>query len=147
MPDPRRSPTERVVLAGVEHELGAPLSERVRHTQRSLESYLNAGVRPRWMERLMEIDRWMARTRRELAPVHRALHAEHAGDPATFARRWREWAAGVSFDEVNALIRSHNQWYPVERDLPIDPRTGEYRVKFRRAELGPDWVLEQFPAA
>lgn len=135
-----------MVVKGVEDQVGERLSERARMTQRSLESYLNAGVRPRWMERLMEIDRWTARLRRDLAPVHRQLLAECEGDPAAFARRWREWVAGISFDEVNALIRAHNEWYPVERDLPVDPRTGEYRVRYRRAEIGPDWVLEHFPA-
>ena len=55
------------------------------------------------------------------------------------------------YDELNELIRQHNDWYPIERDLPMDPRTGDYvRVhgrSHRRAELTPQWVLERFPAA
>ena len=37
-----------------------------------------------------------------------------------------EW----NFDPVNELIRQHNEWYPVERNLPLDPRTRDY-VKIR----------------
>ena len=48
------------------------------------------------------------------------------------------------------LVEQHNDWYPIERQLPMDPRTGDY-VRFagrsyRRPILGPDWILEHFPA-
>jgi hypothetical protein len=52
---------------------------------------------------------------------------------------------------VNELIREHNEWYPVEADLAIDLRTRDYVPicgrSYRRTELGPDWILEQFPAS
>ena len=55
-----------------------------------------------------------------------------------------------AFDELNELIRQHNEWYPIERDLPMDPRTRDYVLirgrSYRRPELGPEWVLEQFPS-
>ena len=54
------------------------------------------------------------------------------------------------FDELNELITQHNEWYPVERDLPMNPRTGDYVLvsgrTYRRPVLGPEWVLEHFPA-
>ena len=58
-------------------------------------------------------------------------------------------AATWDFDEVNERIRQHNEWFPIERQLAIDPRTRDY-VKsagrsYRREELTPEWVLEQFP--
>lgn len=38
----------------------------------------------------------------------------------------------------------------MERNLPVDPRTGEYltagRRPYRREPLGPKWILERFPA-
>ena len=48
------------------------------------------------------------------------------------------------------LIEQHNDWYPIERQLPMDPRTGDY-VRFagrsyRRPVLGAHWILEHFPA-
>ena len=40
--------------------------------------------------------------------------------------------------------------HPVETGLPMDPRTGDYVRRrgrsYRRAEVGPGWVLERFPA-
>jgi hypothetical protein len=148
----RRGPAERHIvrdLTAGEGGLGRPMSERARHTQRSVEAYLAAGVRPRWMERLLEIDRGVADARRRLADAHSALRDECGPDRARFARRWRAVAAAWRFDELNELIGQHNDWYPIERDLPMDPRTRDYvRIggrSYRRRELGADWVLEQFP--
>jgi hypothetical protein len=130
-----------------EREAGRPISERARQSARSVEAYLKAGVRPRWMERLSEIERGTRSERRRLERSYRALR-ETAGPD--FAERWRAYAREQRFDHLNQLIRQHNEWYPIERDLPMDPRTGEY-IKIlgrshHRRELGPDWVLEHFPA-
>jgi hypothetical protein len=128
---------------------GRALSSRARQTQRSVESYLKAGVRPRWMERLAEIDGGIARERRALERAHRALARECGGDREAFARRWIALAESWRFNALNDLIEQHNEWYPVERDLPMDPRTRDYVPvhgrSYRRPLLGPRWVLEQFP--
>ncbi len=130
---------------------GKPLSRRARQTKRSVESYLRGGVLPRYMERLREIETGVDGQRRLLARAHRLLAEEVDGDAEEFARRWRTYASAQSwrFEDLNQLIRAHNEWYPVERNLPLDPRTRDY-VKlagrsYRRTELGPQWVLEQFP--
>jgi hypothetical protein len=121
---------------------GRPISERARLAQRSVDSYLKAGVRPRWMERLSEIER---ATRRHRAAIERA-YRELGGD----AEAWRAYAEARDFSDVNTLIRQHNEWYPIERDLPMDPRTGEYRKilgrSHHRRALDAGWILEQFPA-
>jgi hypothetical protein len=147
----RLTSVERLLARSlVEDASGRALSRRARHTQRTVEAYLKAGVRPRWMERVAEVDRGIAAERRRLALAHRALAQECAGDAGAFARRWREYAHACSFDALNALIHEHNEWYPVERDLPMDPRTRDYVPvlgrSYRRPVLGPEWVLEQFPA-
>ena len=150
--DDRRTGVDRLVGRDVDDSTGKgkPLSDRARQSRRSVEAYLKGGVRPRWMERVMDIDGGTAYERRRLARAHRALREECAGDPAAFGARWTALARSWSFDELNALIAQHNEWYPIERDLPLNPRTGEY-VKvggrsYRREALGPAWVLEQFPA-
>jgi hypothetical protein len=146
-----RSPTERFVLERLEDPRsgGRPISERARRTQRSLENYLKAGVRPRWMERLIEIERGTARERHRLAEAYETLQAECGDDRERFARRWRTIAEGWPFEELNELIRTHNEWYPVERDLPMDLRTRDYVLingrSYRRRELDAGWILEQFP--
>ena len=63
---------------------------------------------------------------------------------------WRERAAAWRFDAVNDLVREHNDWYPIEANLPMDPRTRDYvRIRgrsYQREPLGPEWVLRLFPA-
>jgi hypothetical protein len=147
-----RSAAERVVRADLDESagIGRPLSSRARSTQRTVEAYLKAGVRPRWMERVAEIDHAIAAHKRAYARRHRALRQECGADRARFAERWREVAAGARFDELNDLIAQHNEWYPIERDLPMDLRTRDYVLingrSYRRPLLGPDWILQHFPA-
>jgi hypothetical protein len=150
--DRQQTPAERVLGRAAEGapQQGRPLSRRARQTQRSVEAYLKAGVRPRWMERVQEIDAGIAAEKQRIARAYRALQQECEGDPRAFARRWRAAARSWRFDDLNELIVQHNDWYPIERQLPMDPRTRDY-VRFagrsyRRPVLGPEWVLEQFPA-
>lgn len=151
--DAPRSPVERIVGRDLDEAsgLGKPLSDRARQTPRSVEAYLKGGVRPRWMERVGEIDAGIARERQELARAYRSLRRACRSDQELFAARWRALAQHWPFaDELNALIEQHNEWYPIERNLAVNPRTGEYvRVggrSYARPVLGPEWVLEQFPA-
>jgi hypothetical protein len=153
-PEDRRSSVERLLERNLVDDagFGKPLSHRAATTQRSVEAYLKAGVRPRWMERVVEIDQGIAAERRRLERAYGALQRECGRDRARFARRWRERAHAWRFDEgLNALIEQHNEWYPVERRLPMNPRTGDYVPvggrSYRRPVLGPEWVLEQFPAS
>jgi hypothetical protein len=147
-----RSAAERVVKRDLDAStgLGAPISSRARMSQRTVEAYLKAGVRPRWMERIAEIDHSIAAQRRRLARAYRLMREECDGDAALFARRWREFASRCRFEELNELIAQHNDWYPIERDLPMDLRTRDYVLingrSYRRQLLSPEWVLEQFPA-
>lgn len=147
-----RSAAERLVKKDLDAAtgLGKPLSSRARSSQRTIESYLKAGVKPRWMERISEIDRAIAHQKRRFARAHRNLRAEYADDAAAFARRWTEFAERARFDELNALIQQHNDWYPIERDLPMDLRTRDYVLvggrNYRKEPLSTAWVLHHFPA-
>jgi hypothetical protein len=147
-----QSPVERHVKRAMiddETGYGKPLSRRQRQTRRTLEAYLRAGVVPRYMQRLREIEQQRGRHSVRLERVYRDLRERCAGDPEGFERRWRETAARWDFSAVNQLVREHNEWYPIERQLPMDPRTRDYvKVRgrsYRRDELGPEWVLERFP--
>jgi len=129
---------------------GRPLSRRARQTRRTVEAYLAAGVMPRYMERLREIEAERANLRRRIGRAYRALKEACGDDREAFARRWRERAHEWSFDDINQLIKEHNDWYPIESGLPLDPRTRDYVPirgrSYRRTPLSPEWVLEQFPA-
>src|SRR5215217_5000025 len=145
------TPVERIVRRSLidEEGLGKPFSERVRHHKRTLENYLKAGSVPRWMERVTEVDQGIARERRRFAERYRALKGEYGHDREEFARRWEAIAAAARFDDLNELIRQHNDWYPIERDLPMDMRTRDYVLingrSYRREPLSAEWVLGPFP--
>jgi hypothetical protein len=141
----------RIARSGVdENREGKPLSRRARQTRRTVEAYLAAGVMPRYMERLREIEAERRNLRRRLARAYDKLHEACGDDRQAFARAWRERAHAWSFDDINELIKQHNDWYPIESGLPLDPRTRDYVPirgrSYRRTPLGPEWVLEQFPA-
>ena len=148
--DTEATPVERLLNRRREpDDPGIQLSERARQYQRTLEGYLQAGNRPRWMERLAEIEQGTSAARRRLEHAYRRLRAE-VPDPEAFARLWRETVEDWEFGEVNERIRQHNEWFPIERQLAVDPRTRDY-VKingrsYRRRELDAAWALEQFPA-
>src|SRR4051794_9044883 len=129
---------------------GKPLSRRQRQTRRTLEAYLRAGVVPRYMQRLREIDQETRRQTAWLERAYRQLRDRCADDPEDFARKWRSTAESWNFQGLNQLVREHNEWYPIERQLPMDPRTRDYVQiqgrSYRRAEVDRDWVLERFPA-
>ena len=102
------------------------------------------------MQRLREIEVEFQLQRRRLEDAYRRVEEACRGDRGLFWRRWRDEAAGWRFGALNELIREHNEWYPVEANLPMDPRTRDYvpnrGASYRRVELGPEWVLEHFPA-
>jgi hypothetical protein len=148
----QRTPVDRLVTGDLDESSGKgrPLSDRARQSQRSVEAYLKGGVRPRWMERAVDIDGGIARERRLLADAYAELREACTRDGGDFAERWRALAHDWPFPaDLVELIDQHNEWYPIERDLPLNPRTGDYvRVggrSYRRPQLGPDWVLAQFP--
>lgn len=149
----RPSPVERLVDRSRVDDtgVGRPLERRTQQYQRSLEAYLKAGNRPRWMARLAEIEQGAKAEECRLAEAHARLREETAGDPHAFAARWRAIAERWDFRELNELIEQHNEWYPIERQLPVNPRTADYVLvngrTYRWPVLDAGWILARFPAA
>ena len=115
----------------------------------TIESYLKANSAPRYMRRLREIETEFQNQQRRLEAAYAGLIEALGHDAERFSRRWRAAAHAWGFDRLNDLVRDHNAWYPVEANLPMDPRTRDYRAvrgaSYRRVELGPQWVLERYP--
>src|SRR6059058_6007820 len=91
-----RSPVERHVKRAMideESGYGKPLSRRQRQTRRTLESYLRAGVVPRYMQRLREIEQERRRQTSWLERAYRQLRERCGDDVEAFERRWRDTAA------------------------------------------------------
>lgn len=148
--DDRRAPAEKLVRGSLIDDtgVGKPLTERTLQRQRTVESYLRGEAIPRYMQRAAEIERGLRELQRRLGATYERLRAEHGAQefPAAWEARARSWDLGP----LNALIRQHNQWYPIERDLPMDPRTGDYVLvhgrSYKRELVTPEWILERFPA-
>jgi hypothetical protein len=144
-----RNPVERLLDEKTDEGLETQLSRRSTQYARTLEAYFKAGDPPRWMTRLSEIDRGIARETTRVERAYRALREECGAERETFTRRWREQASRFDFAELNELIEQHNEWFPIERRLPVDLRTRDYVLiagrSYRRPVLGADWVLRQFP--
>jgi len=115
----------------------------------SVERYLRAGVVPRFIERANQIESGIHRHRKRLERAYEWAQEQHGGNPEEFAAYWRDLAENWRFDDINELIDEHNRWYPAERRLPLNPRTGDYLTignrDWRRRRLDTAWVLEQFP--
>jgi hypothetical protein len=148
---PQPSPVERRVARSLdgENRHGRAIPTEELHRERTVENYLRGGVMPRWMERLRDIETGTRQHRLALAADYSHLAEKHGDDPERFAQEWRALVERRSFDDVNDLVRDHNQWYPVERQLPMDPSTRDYVLiagrPYTRDELTTDWVYEQFP--
>ena len=125
------------------------IARRSLRSASSVEQYLQAGVVPRFIERARQIEDGTRRHRTRLERAYEWARERHREDPERFADYWRGLAESWRFDEVNELIDEHNQWYPAERRLPMNPRTGDYLTiggrDWRRRRLDTDWILEQFP--
>ena len=110
------------------------LSRRALQTPRTVENYLIAGGPAREKARLAEEYDLLRRT----------------STRQQFAEHWWAFAHRQRFDDLNELIDQHNEWYPVERNLPMDIRTRDFVLihgrSYRRPRLDAGWVLERFPA-
>ena len=152
------TPRDRRERAALDEDLrsipltGKPLPLRLRHFRSSAEAYLaSAGGPLPYMLRLRSIEQQTAEQEEALADAWHALADECDGDAARFSRRWRSAARRFSFDEINDLIVRHNRWYPIESNLPMDPRTGDFVLvsgrDYRLPPLDAGWALERYPPA
>lgn len=121
------------------------LPQRLRLGPLELDKYLAGQLQGMaYMRRLRAIEDEEQRHVRELEQMWTAL-AEEVPDAAAFAADWRDVARYRDFRRLNDLIERHNEHYPVEASVPMNPRTGGYAVSWRREPYDQEWVLERFP--
>jgi hypothetical protein len=142
------TPRDRRNLQGLEQDMrdnpfaGKAVPQRLRHFRPDVSSYLASlgGPRP-YMARLRQIAALTAEHEQALAEEYELW----GSDPSA----WRELAENWDFGEVNDLIERHNQWYPAEARLPMDPQTGDHVLvngeHYSKQPLDATWVLERFP--
>jgi hypothetical protein len=83
------------------------------------------GGPPAWVlrrRRIEDLEDWLVQDVREVAA------AQGAWPTALTAAQERKLA------ETNRLVDAHNRYYPIEADLPLDPRSG------RTMERGAPWT-------
>ena len=107
------TPVERLIKRAREQDDTHKLSDHAFQYQRTLEGYLQAGNRPRWMERLAEIQHGTTQVRRRLEREYHRLSEQCGADREAFTRRWTAFAEAFDFGEVNERIRQHNEWFPI----------------------------------
>jgi hypothetical protein len=129
-------PTERLLVEALDEQSPVrshPLSRSARH-----------------IERMREIADELRVHDLRLECAYERIGDACGADDELFERRWRATVRGWRFDRVNELIRQHNEYYPIEARLPLDPRTGDYVLlrgrSYRREPVGPAWALERYPA-
>lgn len=143
---PEPTPAERALDRALidDSGVGKPLSRRAMQRERSVESYLRGEFMPRYMQRAAEIERLTKEHAQALRAAYEDLGDELGDDPAAFEQAWSARVDAYDLDEVNVLIEQHNAWYPMERDLPMDPRTGDYVLiqghSYRREPLDAAWA-------
>ena len=75
--------------------------------------------------------------------------AERGASPAEITRATAAAAQRIDFSALNRLIAAHNRFYPIEANLPVDPKTGAFVVRRdtpfeTEPELGPERLLALF---
>lgn len=75
--------------------------------------------------------------RRDVRPVR-------STEDAAILRALHDKAATFDIAKLNAMIETHNTYYPMEANLPMDPRTGEYLVYGRRWVPEEPWTAARF---
>ena len=86
---------------------------------------------PAYATRKKSVEDLEERYVRTLVALHGSLVARGLDDGA-IARALLDKAQTFDLKRLNALIATHNRYYPIEANLPIDPRSGEYLVYGRR---------------
>ena len=117
-----------------------PLPQRLRNFRPDVESAVRALGGPlAWMRRLRAIEDAYEQHVRQLDAAYLQT------DPDDWPHVAEQW----DFSGINGLIERHNENFPAESRLPMDPRTRDFvRVggrTYRREPLDAEWILRRWP--
>jgi hypothetical protein len=85
---------------------------------------LTIGV-PSWAARKRKIEDDEARYTRELVELYDDL-VEKGRNAKEIELALVSHATALDLEKLNKLVVSHNKYYPIEANLPMDRRTGDY---------------------
>ena len=84
-----------------------------------------AGV-PAYMRRKRRIEDLEEALRQALVEVYQDALAELEGDEQAARAAMLDSAKAMDLGLLNDLIERHNRYYPIEANLPTDPKTGKF---------------------
>ena len=100
-------------------------------------------IRARYLEDTIE------NLRLDLRAQWRHLAESCRGEPKKFATIWQSLAEAIDLAPLNALIKEHNAFYPIEANLQADPETGKIMIGATvwrpMKKLSAEKLLELFP--
>ncbi len=117
---------EKLASQGIPENLkGKPLKIPQANFTISLENKVKSMFGPpHYATRARRIENITQKLIEDLAVEHENMKQEYDDRPEVFARKWQELIASLELDDLNELIEKHNQYYPMEANLQIDPETG-----------------------
>jgi hypothetical protein len=77
-----------------------------------------------------------------LVALHDALVAR-ARSEAAVKDALHDKAATFDLKKLNALVATHNRYYAIEANLPVNPRTGEYLIYGRPWRPDTPWTVDR----
>ena len=104
---------------------------------------------PYYAIRARQIEQLTEHLMEDLTVQYRNMMDKFSDRPEIFASKWKESIKSVELDSLNDLIERHNKYYPIETNLPIDPRSGALMFGCARWEpkdkVTTDSLLQLFP--
>jgi hypothetical protein len=103
------------------------------HFKLTLEDRMRAAMGPpAWALRLRRIEDLRAKLVATLVEAWVEIAPAHPGDRWAAVDALARLAATLDLATLNGLIDKHNDYYPAEGNLAMDPRTGDYLERGKR---------------
>ena len=83
---------------------------------------------PAYALRARKIEDSIAHLYNNLEVRYSELLENFGKEPIEFARKWKEVINSLELDTINRLIEKHNEYYPIEANLPMDMETSRYML-------------------
>ena len=105
---------------------------------------------PYYAVRARRIEQLTDQLMEELTVNYSKMMKQFSNSPEVFAQKWKESVESVELDTINDLIERHNNYYPVEANLTIDPKSEALMFGSApwepRKKVTKESLLQRFPA-
>jgi len=134
-----------------ENVIGKPLNiPEVNFTIPLEKKVLAVSGPPYYAVRARQIEQLTDQLMKDLTINYRKMAEQFGHHPEVFSRRWKKAVESIELDMLNDLIERHNNYFPIEANLAIDPKSEA--LMFGAAPWEPkekvttESLLQRFPA-